>query len=125
MPTNIFDTKLTGIPEQGLNNTWYSPTMIVGLGAGYAYAGMTLHYAVVNDPSRLLTPYQVINANREYSSAFGTEAITEVSQAQNLDARKAGTANSTFTTGQRIHNVVTDSYGNVSNVTYLRIFYTI
>lgn len=96
--------------------TYYSKDIEIDIGADYAFDGMTIFYAVTTNPSTILTPYQVMNASRTYATVFGNESISEISQAIQFDANKTGGANARFTTGQRIHLVVKDSYGNVSNV---------
>lgn len=119
MPMSIFAAKLQGTIGEGIvgsTTTYYSKDIEVGISADYAYPGMTIYYAVTNNPGTKLSPFEVMNANKTYATVFGKEPITDISQAIEFDATEDGGSSARFTSGQRIHLVIKDSYGNVSNV---------
>ncbi len=88
----------------------------VGLKGGYNYPGMKLHYMQATSLSGEITADVIINATTEVSDLFGTHKIENLLAYVPFEA--PSNTNQVFRADNdtSIYIVLTDSYGNVSNV---------
>ena len=93
-----------------------SKGLIVGLTGGYRYEGMTVHYMQATALSGNVTADMILNATSEISDAFGHQEIASLLQTIYFTAPYDTTQVFRNSTGTQIFIVLTDSYGNVSNV---------
>ena len=108
------------------NTTIYeSKELRISPDAGYKFNNMKIYYAVVNTLNTTpLTPYQIINATDTISQLYGSYVLESTSDVITFNVAQSNKPNSSFKANQIIYFVVTDDYGNVSNVVNKTISYT-
>lgn len=120
MPMKIEYANLNadGMINRG-NGIYESKGLDVGLTAAYNYPGMRLHYMQATDLTGNITAEVIINATSEISDLFDSREIGQNELLAAIPFRVLDPlSNQTFRANNStyIYIVLTDSYGNVSNV---------
>ena len=105
-------------PQPSPNGYVYESRGIeVGLTGGYKADGMRLYYMQGTHLSGNITAQTIINATSDISDTFGNKEITSLGAGLVFEAPLGtGESSQLFRNRYAIYIVLTDSYGNVSNV---------
>lgn len=118
MPLNInyanlpIEGLISGKNSQGVI-TYSNKTLLVNITGEYQYEDMILHYMVKPTNVGKVTAEDIIHATYNVSDLFGSQKIDKLTTITKFAAQGV---NQYFNSGQHIYIVLTDGYGNVSNV---------
>ena len=126
MKVSFANLDLNSILDPGKNSAGQiiqqSKGVVIGLTGGYKYSGMKVHYLVANALVTSVSAEQIIYADGTISDLYGSKEISDLNERIVFLAPIYN--NQVFNDdNQYIYVVVTDNYGNISNVVREKIIH--